>query len=113
MAEYSSSQLSTAQISKVTDIISANNRQRFSAEYLRINPNQYKTIEYDEKFKHHDILFKCINVWKNKIEGEGLDGRQKLIELLTKVQQEKGWFSKQDLAFLFDGETVKITPIRE
>ncbi len=113
MAECSSSQLSTAQISRVTDIISANNRQRFCVEYLRIDPNQYKTTEYDEKFKHHDILFQCINVWKNKTEGEGLDARQRLIEVLTKVQEEKGWFSKQDLAFLCDGETLKITSIRE
>ncbi len=108
-----SSQLSAAEISKVTDIISADNSFRFCIEYLEIERNQYKTIEYDNKFKHHDILFECIEIWRNKTEGEGLNVRRELTELLTKVQQERLWFTKQDMAFLSDGRTLGISTKRK
>lgn len=103
-----SSQLSSAEISKVTDIISADNRFRFCAEYLGINRNTYRTIESDKRFIHHDTLFCCIELWMNK-KGEGLDAREDLIELLTRIQKDKGWFSKQEMAFLFDGEAVRLS----
>ncbi len=108
-----SNQLSPAQISKVTDIVSADHSLRFCTEYLRIDRNQFKTIEYNAKFNHHDTLFQCIEIWKNKMEGEGLDARENLIQLLMRVQEEKGWFSRQDMAFLFDGESVKMSPTRK
>ncbi len=101
------------QISKVTDIISADNSFRFCVEYLGIDRNQYKTIEHDAKFKHHDILFECITRWRHKTEGEGLDTLQELHKLLTTVQEERLWFSKQDLASIFDGENVTILPLRK
>ncbi len=107
-----SSQLSTAEISKVTDIVSADNSFRFCVEYLGTGHNQYKTIEHDTKHIHHDTLFECIERWKNKTEGEGLDAREELIQLLTKVQEERCWFSRQDMAFLSDGETTKISQQR-
>ena len=107
------SQLSDAQISKVTDIISGDHGFRFCVEYLRIDRNKYKTIEYDAKFIHHDILFECIKLWKNKTEGEGLNAKQEVIKLLTKVQEEQGWFSKLDMIFLFDGEPVTISTERK
>ncbi len=108
-----SSQLSAAQMSKVTDIVSAENCFRFCSEYLGIDRNTFKTIEYNAKFIHHDTLFQCIEIWKNKMEGEGLDSRQELIDLLTKVKEERHWFSKQDIAFLCDGEIVTISPKRK
>ncbi len=108
-----SSKLSAAQMSKVTDIVSAENCFRFCSEYLGIDRNTFKTIEYNAKSIHHDTLFQCIELWKNRMEGEGLDSRQELIELLIKVQRERHWFSKQDMAFLFDGETVTISQKRK
>ncbi len=111
MSEHSN-QLSATQISKVTDMISADHSLRFCTEYLRIDRNQYKTIEYDANFNHHDTLFQCIEMWKNKME-RGLDAREHLIELLMKIQKEKGWFSRQDMAFLFDGESVKMSQTRK
>ncbi len=104
-----SSQLTTAEISKVTDIISADNSFRFCVEYLGINRNEFKTIEYNTKFIHHDTLFECIQKWKNSVEGDGLDARQELINILSKVQEEQRWFSKQDMAILFDEKTGKIS----
>ena len=102
-----SSQLSSDQLSKVTDIVSADNSFRFCVEYLGIDRNQYKTTEYNAKFIHHDILFQCLELWKIRTEGEGLDARQELIELLTKVQEERRWFSKGDMAFLSEGKSMR------
>ena len=112
MAQFSN-QLSASQMSKVTDIVSAENSFRFCAEYLGIDCNEFKTIEYNEKFIHHDTLFKCIELWKNRTEGEGQDARQELIELLYKVLEERGWFTKQDLEFLTDGDTRGISTKRK
>ncbi len=103
-------QLSAAQMSKVTDIVSAENCLQFCSEYLGIDRNTYKTVEYNAKFIHHDTLFHCIELWMNKVEGQGLDTRQEMKELLLKVQEERHWFSKQDMAFLFDGDNVTISP---
>ena len=108
-----SRQLSAAQISKVTDIISADNSFRFCVEYLGIDRNQYKTREHDAKFKHHDILFECITLWRHKTERKGLDTTEQLFKLLTTVQEERSWFSKQDLASIFDGEIVTSLPSRK
>ncbi len=58
--------LAEADISQVTDIVSADNRLRFCTEYLGIDRNEYKTIESDAKFFHHDTLFECIRRWRNK-----------------------------------------------
>ncbi len=108
-----SSQLSADKISKVTDIVSAQNSFRFCAEYLEIGPKKFKTIEYDAKHNHHDTLFQCIELWKNKTEVEGLDARQELTELLNKVQEERRWFSKQDMAFMFEGGKLHISDRRK
>ncbi len=96
-------QLTDADISQVTDIVSADNRFRFCTEYLRTDRNEYKTIESDSQFIHHDTLFECIRRWKNKTEAEGSDVKDELINILCGIQKEKGWFSQQDMAFLRDG----------
>ena len=109
----SSNQLSAAQMSKMTDMVSARNSFRFCVEYLEIDPKQYETIQSDAKFIHHDTLFQCIDLWRNKVEGEGLNASQELVELMTMVQEERLWFSKQDLAVLFDGDTVIMSSKRK
>ncbi len=96
------SHLSAGQISRVTDIVPADVRFRFCVEYLGIDRNQYRIIENASNFMHHDTLYQCIELWKNKMEGEGLDARQELITLLTMVWKDRGWFSIQDMAFLYD-----------
>ncbi len=108
-----SSQLSADKISKVTDIVSAQNSFRFCVEYLGIGPNEFRTIKYDAAHKHHDTLFQCIELWKNKTEVEGMDARQELIELLNKVQEERQWFSKQDMSFMFEGGKLYISDRRK
>ena len=92
--------LLASHISKVTDIVPADCSLRFCVEYLGIDHNQFKTIEYNAKFIHHDVLFKCIECWKNGIEGQGLDAKEELHRLLAKVQQERHWFMKEQLMFL-------------
>ncbi len=84
-------------ISQVTDIISADNRLRFCTEYLGTDRNEYKTIESDAKFIHHDTLFECIRRWKNKTEAEGNHARNELIKILSSIQKERGWFSLKDI----------------
>ncbi len=95
-------QLTGADISQVTDIVSADNRLRFCTEYLGTDRNEYKTIEFEAQFIHHDTLFECIRRWKNKTEAEGKNAKDELIRILCGIQKEKGWFSRQDMAFLHD-----------
>ncbi len=92
--------LTERDISQVTDIVSADNRLRFSVEYLGIDRNEYKTIEADAQFSHHDTLFECIRRWKNKREAEGNNAKDELVKILSGIQRERGWFSQQDMAFL-------------
>ena len=99
-------ELTDADISQVTDIVSADNRFRFCTEYLRTDRNEYKTIEADSKFIHHDTLFECIRRWKNKTEAEGSNVKDELIRILCGIQKEKGWFSQQDMAFLHDRAVI-------
>ena len=108
-------ELRASQISKVTDIISADKRFRFCVEYLEIDRNEYKTIESDNKFIHHDVLFDCIERWKNRMDGNDLDAKGELYQLLTKVQEERHWFMKEDLLFLtsLDDTAVKMSPKRK
>ncbi len=103
---FSSDLLLDTDISKVTDIISADNRLRFSAEYLGIERNEYKTLEADAKFIHHDTLFECIRRWKNKSEAAGNNAKEELVQILSTIQRERGWLSQKDMAFLNGGETI-------
>ncbi len=91
-----------AEISQVTDIISANNRKRFAVEYLGIGHNEYHTIESEAQFVHHDTVFECIRRWKNRTETEGKHPKDELIRMLTEIRKEHGWFSGHDMAFLTD-----------
>ncbi len=104
----SGGQLSGAYISRTTDIVSAENRMRFAVEYLGIERNEYKTIESDAKFIHHDTLFECISRWENRTEAEGNNARDKLIRILTKIREEHGWFSCDKMTFLTDVTGMKI-----
>ena len=95
-------ELLDADISRVTDIVSAENRLRFSVEYLALDGNEYKTIEADAQFRHHDTLFECITRWKNRTEAYGYNAKDELIRILTQIRKEHGWFSGHYMAFLTD-----------
>ncbi len=103
-----SSTLVDQEISKVTDIISADNRLRFSVEYLGIDRNEYKTIEADAKFNHHDTLFECIRRWKNKTEAGGNNAKDELIRILTQIRREHGWFPGDQMSFLTGVKGLQI-----
>ncbi len=104
-----SSKLEDREISQVTEIVSADNRLRFTVEYLGIDRNEYKTIEADAKFNHHDVLFECIRRWKNRTEAEGNNAKDELIRILTQIRKERGWFPGDDMAFLTDVKGMQIT----
>ncbi len=104
----STSTLENREISQVTEIVSAHNRFRFSIEYLGINPNEYRTIESEAQFIHHDTLFECITRWKNRTEAEGNNAKDELIKILTQIRKEHGWFPYNDMAFLSDVMGIKI-----
>ncbi len=104
-----SSQLSDRDISRVTDIISADNRLRFSVEYMGIERNEYKTIEFEEKFIHHDTLFECIRRWKNRTEDEGNNAKDELIRILTEIRVERGWFPGDAMQFLTNITGIMIS----
>ncbi len=103
-----SDSLSKADLSKVTDIISANNSLRFCLEYLGIDHNQFKTIQYEANFSHHDTLFKCLDIWSKKRDADGKPAKDDLVKILTGIQKEKGWFSHLDMAFLKRIEGLEI-----
>ncbi len=52
----SGNDLSGADISQITDKLSAKNIFRFCVEYLGIDRNEYETIKDETKYIHHDIL---------------------------------------------------------
>ncbi len=107
MASFSDS-LSKADLSKVTDIISADNSLRFCTEYLGIDLNKFKTIQCEAQFSHHDTLYKCLDIWRKKTEAQGKLAKDCLSKMLTKIQMEKGWFSQLDMAFLKCIEGLEI-----
>ncbi len=94
-------------ISKVTEIVSADNRFKFSVIWLGIKPNEYKTIESEAQFNHHDTLFECIRQWKNRTEAEGNNAKDELIRILLQIRKEHGWFSDEDVEFLTDVTGMK------
>ncbi len=83
-------------IARVADIIPVHNRMRFAVEYLGINPNQYKNVEADNQFRHHEIVFKCLELWRNMTMGS----RDELIKILSRIQIDHQWFKTEDMAFL-------------
>ena len=97
------------EISKVTDIINADNRLRFSVEYLGIDGNEYRIIESDAKYNHHDTLHECIRRWRNRTEAEGVNPRDKLIKILTEIRQTRGWFPFDVMSFLTDVTGMEIS----
>ncbi len=88
--------LCPAQLSKVTDIISADNGLRFCTEYLGIDRNE-KITQNNSKYNHHDTIYTCLEQWKNRTEAEGRDARIELHSILTKIQKTYGWFSINDI----------------
>ncbi len=97
-----------ADISQVTDIVSAKNRFRFCVEYLGIDRNEYETIQDEAKFIHHDTLYECITRWKIRTEAQGKHLKDELIKILNQIRQERGWFPLNDMAFLTDVTGRKI-----
>ena len=104
-----SGQLSYSDISKVTDIVTANNRLRFAVEHLGIDCNKYRTIEADAKFIHHDTLYECIRQWKYKIEAEGNNAKDEMIRILAQIRVEQGWLPDDGMAFIADVKGVTIS----
>ncbi len=100
--------LQNKDISKVTEIVSADNRFKFSVTWLGIKPNEYKKIEAEAQFNHHDTLFECIRQWKNKTEAEGINAKDELIRILLQIRKGHGWFSDGDVEFLTEVTGMKI-----
>ncbi len=100
--------LSNSDISQVTDIVSANNRHRFAVEFLGIDGNEYRTIEADAKFIHHDTLYECITRWKNRIEADRNNAKDELIRILRQIQVVHGWFPGDAMMFLTDVTGMSI-----
>ncbi len=96
------------EISRVTDIIFADNRLRFSVEYLGIDGNEYKKIESDSKYNHHDTLHECIRRWRNRTEVQGVNTKDELIRILNEIRQIHGWFSFNAMSFLTDVSGIYI-----
>ncbi len=94
--------LSGADISQVTDIISAKNRLRFCVEYLEIDRNEYDTIQDEAKSIHHDTLYECITRWKIRTGAQGKHPKDELIKILNQIRREHGWFPFNAMAFLTD-----------
>ncbi len=97
-----------SEISKVTDIVSANNRLRFAVEFLGIDGNEYRTVEADAKFIHHDTLYECIKRWRNRTEAEGNNSKDVLIRILTQIRTQHGWFPGNAMTFLTDVSGLQI-----
>ena len=96
------------EISRVTDIIPADNRLRFSVEYLGIDGNEYRIIESDAKYNHHDTLHECIRRWRNRTEAQGFNTKDELIRILTEIRQTRGWFPFDAMSFLTDVSGMHI-----
>ncbi len=100
--------LTGADISQITDIVSAKNRQRFCVEYLGLDRNEYETIQDEAKFIHHDTLHECITRWKIREESQGKHPKDELVRILTQIRKEHGWFTGHDMTFLTDVTGMKI-----
>ena len=86
----------------MTDIVPADKRLRFAVEFLEIGGNEYRTIESEAQFNHHDTLYECIRRWRNRTEAEGVNPKDQLIGILTEIRQTHGWFPGSDISFLTD-----------
>ncbi len=104
--------LSGAKLSKVTDIIPANNALRFCTEYLGMKGNEYSIIKRD-KDNHHDTIYACLEQWTNKTEGACLDVSSELYGILKTIQETHGWFSVNDIESVFEEQPGKNRQARE
>ncbi len=104
--------LSGAILSKVTDIIPANNALRFCTEYLGMKGNEYNIVK-SNKENHHDTVYACLEQWKNKTEGVGLNASAELYDILKTIQKAHGWFSVNDFESVFEEQAGKNRQARE
>ncbi len=104
--------LSEAKLSKVTDIIPASNVLRFCTEYLGMKGNEYNILK-SNKENHHDTVYACLEQWKNKTEGVGLNASAELYDILKTIQQTHGWFSVNDIESVFEEQPGKNRQARE
>ena len=102
-----------ANLSKVTDIISARNSLRFCTEYLGIDGNEFNIIQHDSKYNHHDTIYTCLEQWKNRTEEEGRDARNELYSILTNIQQTRGWFSQDDINSVLEDQPGMVLQERK
>ncbi len=99
--------LTDAHLFQVTSVIPPDFAQKFAVEYLGIDWNEYKIIEHDKNWSHQETLFEVLDRWRTRIDSEGKDGRGQLYQILKTIQETKGWFSRQDIAFLSDGDDLQ------
>ena len=85
---------------QVTGVIPPEFARKFAVEYLDTDGNEYKIIEHDKNYSHQETLFEVLDRWRTKIITGSKDPRKKLYEILKTIQEAKGWFSLQDIAFL-------------
>ncbi len=91
-----------AHLFQVTGVIPPEFARKFAVEYLDTDGNEYKIIKDDKNHSHRETLFEVLDRWRTKISAEDKDGRQELYQILKSIQETKGWFSRQDIAFLTD-----------
>ncbi len=109
----SSERLSTAQLSKVSDIIPAQHSLRFCTEYLGIDRNEYSIFEHDNKSNHYNTISACVEVWRNRTEAERKDVLVELHSILDEIRQTHGWFPSDDIATVFAEKPRQITVDRK
>ena len=76
-------------------------------EFLGIDGNEYKIIQHDKNHSHQETLFEVLDRWRARMNTEGKDGRGQLYQILKTIQETKGWFSRQDIAFLSDCDDLQ------
>ncbi len=99
--------LTMVHLSKVTDLISAPNARRFCTEYLGIDSSKHSILSANANYVHHDTMCACLEDWKNRMEGDEKDPYSEMYTILKNVQQTKGWFSWQDLNFVFEDDACE------
>ncbi len=100
-------------LSKITDIIRAENARRFCTEFLKLGCTKYSIHQRNAHDNHHDTICNCLEEWRNKTEGEGKNARNEMSALLKSIQKQQGWFTGHEIASVFEEEFDIIPEDRE
>ncbi len=101
--------LSDAEISQTANIIPPEYARKFAVEHLGTDGNEYKIIQSDKGFLHHDTLFEVLDRWRAKCSIEEKDAKKQLSNILKSIKQTKGWFSLSDISFLLNDDKGDIS----